>query len=49
MIHAQYHSAFGTYDCENDEKQAKLTLLLTAVMAIVCAVMIVAAVLSPAA
>ncbi len=49
MIHAQYHSAFGTYDCENDEKQAKLTLLLTAVMAIVCVVMIIAAVLSPAA
>lgn len=49
MIHAQYHSAFGTYDCENDEKQAKLALLLTAVMAIVCSAMIVAAVLSPAA
>ena len=49
MIHAQYHSQFGTFDYPNDEKQAKLTLLLSAVMAVVCAALIVAAVLSPAA
>ena len=46
MIHAQYHSAFGTYDCDNDEKQAKLTVLLSAVMSIVAVALILAAVLS---
>ena len=46
MIHAQYHSAFGTYDYENDEKQAKLTILLSAVMSIVAVALILAAVLS---
>ena len=46
MIHAQYHSAFGTYDCDNDEKQAKLTLFLTTLMSIITVVLIVAAVLS---
>ncbi len=49
MIHAQYHSQFGTYDYPNDEKQAKLTILLSVVMALVCAAMIAYAVLSPAA
>jgi hypothetical protein len=46
MIHAQYHSAFGTYDCDNDEKQAKLAMVLSAVMAIVSVALILAAVLS---
>ena len=46
MIHNAYHSAFGTFDCENDERQAKLTLLLSAFMSIVTVALIVAAVLS---
>ena len=46
MIHAQYHSEFGTYDCPNDEKQAKLTLFLTTLMAIISSALIIAAVLS---
>jgi hypothetical protein len=46
MIHNAYHSAFGTFDCENDERQAKLTLLLSAIMSIVTVALIVAAVLS---
>jgi hypothetical protein len=46
MIHAQYHSEFGTYDYANDEKQAKLTLFLSFVMALVTVALILAAVLS---
>jgi hypothetical protein len=46
MIHNAYHSAFGTFDCENDERQAKLTLLLSAIMSVVTVALIVAAVLS---
>ena len=46
MIHNAYHSAFGTFDCENDERQAKLTLLLSAIMSVVVVALIVAAVLS---
>jgi len=46
MIHAQYHSQFGTYDCPNDEKQAKWTLFLTTLMALVSSALIIAAVLS---
>jgi hypothetical protein len=46
MIHAQYHSHFGTYDHENDERQAKLALVLSAVMSIVAVALILAAVLS---
>jgi hypothetical protein len=46
MFHNAYHSAFGTYDCENDERQAKLTLLLSAIMSVVTVALIVAAVLS---
>jgi hypothetical protein len=46
MIHNAYHSAFGTFDCENDERQAKLTLLLSAIMSIVSVALIIAAVLS---
>ena len=34
MIHVDAHSAFGTFDYPNDEKQAKLTLLLSALMAL---------------
>lgn len=46
MIHSAYHSEFGTYDHENDERQAKLTLLLSAVMAIVTVGLILAGILS---
>jgi hypothetical protein len=46
MIHNAYHSAFGTFDCENDERQAKLTLVLSAIMSIVTVALIVAGVLS---
>ncbi len=49
MIHVDAPSHFGTYDSPNDEKQALLTLGLTALMALVTVVLIVAAVLSPAA
>jgi len=49
MIHAQYHSQFGTFDYPNDEKQAKLTLFLTTLMALISSALIIAAVLSPAA
>jgi hypothetical protein len=43
------HSHFGTYDAPNDEKQATIALVLTAVMAVVSVVLILATVLSPAA
>ena len=43
------HSHFGTYDCPNDEQQAKMTLLLSAVMAIVSVLLILMAVYSPSA
>jgi hypothetical protein len=46
MIHNAYHSAFGTYDCENDERQAKLTLLLSAIMSVVVVALIIAGCLS---
>ena len=46
MLHNAYHSAFGTFDYENDERQAKLTLLLSAIMSVVTVALIVAAVLS---
>jgi hypothetical protein len=49
MIHVDAHSHFGTFDAPNDEKQALLALGLTALMAVVTVVLIVAAVLSPAA
>ena len=49
MIHVDAHSHFGTFDYPNDEKQALLTMALTALMALVTVVLIVAAVLSPAA
>jgi hypothetical protein len=46
MIHNAYHSAFGTFDCENDERQAKLTMVLSAIMSVVTVALILAAVLS---
>jgi hypothetical protein len=49
MIHVDAHSRFGTYDYPNDEKQALLTMGLTALMAVIAVVLIVAGVLSPAA
>lgn len=49
MIHVDAHSAFGTFDYPNDEKQAKLTLLLTALMALLSVVLILMAVYSPSA
>jgi hypothetical protein len=44
MIHVDAHSHFGTFDYENDEKQAKLTLLLTAMMAVISVALITAGV-----
>jgi hypothetical protein len=49
MIHNAYHSAFGTYDCENDEREAKLTLVLTAVMAVITVALILWAIFQPGA
>jgi len=49
MIHVDAHSHFGTFDYPNDEKQALLTMALSALMAVITVVVIVAAVLSPAA
>jgi hypothetical protein len=49
MIHVDAHSHFGTFDYPNDEKQALLTMALSALMALITVVVIVAAVLSPAA
>ena len=49
MIHVDAHSHFGTFDCPNDEKQALLAMALSALMAVITVVLIVAAVLSPAA
>lgn len=49
MIHNAYHSAFGTFDCENDEREAKLTLALTALMAILSVALIIWAIFQPAA
>lgn len=46
MLHNAYHSAFGTFDCDNDERQAKLTLFLSALMSIIAVGVILAAVLS---
>jgi hypothetical protein len=43
------HSHFGTFDYPNDEKQAKLTILLSGVMALVTVVLIVLAIFSPSA
>ena len=43
------HSHFGTYDCPNDEKQAKLAILLSGVMAIVSVLLILMAVYFPSA
>jgi hypothetical protein len=49
MIHNAYHSAFGTFDYENDEKEAKLTLVLTALMAVVTVALILWAIFQPSA
>jgi hypothetical protein len=49
MLHVDAHSAFGTFDYPNDEKQAKLTILLSALMALVSVVLILMAVYSPSA
>jgi len=43
------HSSLGDFDYPNDQKQVKLTLALTALMSIITVMLIVAAVLSPAA
>ena len=49
MIHLNAHSHFGTFDCPNDEQQAKLTVLLSGVMAILSVLLILMAVYSPSA
>jgi hypothetical protein len=46
MIHVNAHSHFGTFDYDNDEKQAKLTLLLTGLMAVITVVLITYGVLA---
>ena len=46
MLHLDAHSHFGTFDSPNDEKQAKLTMALTALMAIITVVLITAGALS---
>jgi hypothetical protein len=48
-MHVAAHSHFGTFDYPNDEKQAKLTILLSGVMALLSVVLILMAVYSPSA